>query len=256
MPFLQAAGRRIEYQQIPGLPGRPTIVFLHEGLGSIALWRDFPARCAVAAGCPALVYSRYGYGQSEPLHEPRRPDYLDTEALEVLPAILDQLEIECPVLFGHSDGASIALLHAGGAGRPVAGVIALAPHVFVEAEAIRGIAATLESWKTTPLREKLARFHDHVDSVFAGWHDIWTAPEFREWNIERYLPRISCPVLVIQGEQDEYGTMAQLDRIAAGVPGVVQLRLQSCGHSPQRDQPERVLAATTDFLNIVFKMLY
>jgi len=243
MPFLQAAGRHIEYQRLPGPADRPVMVFLHEGLGSSAMWRDFPARCVAEAGCAGLVYSRYGYGKSEELHEPRKPDYMHVEALEALPEILDQLGIEKPVLFGHSDGASIALTHAGGSGRAVAGVIALAPHVFVEPEAIRGIAATMEAWRTTPMREKLARFHDHVDSVFAGWHDIWTAPEFGDWNIEQYLPSIRCPVLAVQGEQDEYGTMAQLDRMAAGIPQLQQLRLEQCGHSPHRDQPEQVIRA-------------
>ena len=184
MPFLTAAGRRIEYQQIAGPATRPVMVFLHEGLGSVSMWRDFPARCAQRVGCPALVYSRYGYGQSNSLIAPRGVDYLHEEALRALPEILDQLEIERPVLLGHSDGASIALVHAGGTGRAVAGVVALAPHVFVEPEAIRGIAAARLAWQTTPMREKLARFHRDVDSVFAGWYDIWTSPEFLAWNIE------------------------------------------------------------------------
>jgi pimeloyl-ACP methyl ester carboxylesterase len=212
------------------------------------MWRDFPARCAEAAGCAGLMYSRYGYGKSEGLHEPRKPDYMHTEALQALPEILDQLGIEKPILFGHSDGASIALIHAGGSGRAVAGVIALAPHVFVEAKAIAGISETVKAWRTTAMREKLARFHDHVDSVFAGWHEIWTAPEFASWNIEPYLPGIQCPVLAINGEQDEYGTMLQLDRIAAGVPHLQQLRLDCCGHSPHRDQREQVIAATREFV--------
>jgi pimeloyl-ACP methyl ester carboxylesterase len=194
------------------------------------------------------MYSRYGYGKSEGLHKPRKPDYMHTEALQALPEILDQLGIEKPILFGHSDGASIALIHAGGSGRSVAGVIALAPHVFVEPEAIAGISETVNAWRTTAIREKLARFHDHVDSTFAGWHEIWTAPEFTAWNIEPYLPAIQCPVLAINGEQDEYGTMSQLDRIAAGVPHLQQLRLGRCGHSPQRDQREHVIAATREFV--------
>lgn len=248
MPFLTAAGRRIEYQQIAGPATRPVMVFLHEGLGSVSMWRDFPARCAQRVGCPALVYSRYGYGQSNSLVAPRGVDYLHEEALRALPEILDQLEIERPVLLGHSDGASIALVHAGGTGRAVAGVVALAPHVFVEPEAIRGIAAARLAWQTTPMREKLARFHRDVDSVFAGWYDIWTSPEFLAWNIEEFLPGIRCPVLAVQGEQDEYGTMAQLDRIAHGVKQVRQLRLNACGHSPHRDQAEAVMEAVREFV--------
>ena len=253
MAFLTAAGRRHEYQRIPGPTNRPVMVFLHEGLGSIAMWRDFPAHCAERAGCAAVVYSRYGYGHSDPLDAPRGIDYLHHEALVALPEILDQLEIERPLLVGHSDGASIALIFAGapifagGARREVGGVIALAPHVFVEAEAIRGIAATRQAWESTSLREKLGRFHDHVDSVFAGWHEIWTAAEFQDWNIEEFLPGIRCPVLAVQGEQDEYGTMDQLERIARGARQVRQLRLAECGHSPHRDQADKVLEAVREF---------
>jgi pimeloyl-ACP methyl ester carboxylesterase len=251
MPFLQAAGRRLEYETIPGPPNRPVMVFLHEGLGSIAMWRDFPARCAARAGCAGLVYSRYGYGKSDQLQEPRRPDYMHAEALQALPEILDQLGIANPILFGHSDGASIALIHAGGAGRPVAGVIALAPHVFVEPEAISGIVATANAWCDTRMREKLASFHNDVDSVFAGWRDIWLSADFRGWNIERFLPVIQCPVLAIQGEEEGYGTMAQLDRIAAAVKNLQQLRLSPCGHSPHRDQPEQVIASTREFATAI-----
>jgi pimeloyl-ACP methyl ester carboxylesterase len=248
MPFLEAAGRRLEYETIPGPPDRPVIVFLHEGLGSIAMWRDFPARCAEQAGCAGLVYSRYGHGKSEQLLEPRKPDYMHVEALQTLPEILDRLGIENPILFGHSDGASIALIHAGGSGRAVASVIALAPHVFVEPEAVAAISETVNAWRTTAMREKLARFHDRVDSMFAGWHEIWSASEFAGWNIEEYLPAIQCPVLAIQGEQDEYGTMSQLDRIAVGARRLQQLRLDVCGHSPHRDQREQVIAATREFV--------
>ena len=243
MPFLQAAGRRIEYQRIPGPADRPVMVFLHEGLGSIAMWRDFPARCAAAAGCAALVYSRYGYGNSQEVDGLRQPDFMHVEALHALPEILDQFEIERPILVGHSDGASIALIHAGVAGRAVTGVIALAPHVFVEPKAIQSISDI----PILLLREKLARFHGHVDSMFKGWRDIWLSPEFADWNIEEYLAGIQCPVLAVQGEQDEYGTMAQLDHIAERVPQLQQLRLDDCGHSAHRDQPERVIEAVREF---------
>jgi pimeloyl-ACP methyl ester carboxylesterase len=248
--FADADGHRVEYQLIPGTrPAAPTLVFLHEGLGSIAMWRDFPQQVAAATGCPALVYSRYGYGRSDPLAAPRRPDYLHVEALRALPQLLDRLGIARPLLFGHSDGASIALIHAGAAGRPVAGVIAMAPHVMVEEVALAGIRATVSIYEgPTGFRERLARYHDDVDSAFRGWSDIWLDAAFRDWSIEEFLPRIAVPVLAIQGHDDEYGTMEQIDRIARGATDVETLKLADCRHSPQRDQPVAVIAAVADFV--------
>jgi pimeloyl-ACP methyl ester carboxylesterase len=166
----------------------------------------------------------------------------------VLPQLLDALEIQRPILFGHSDGGSIALIHAGGGGRPVAGVIALAPHVFVEELSVTSIAAAKVAYETTNLRDKLARYHDDVDAVFWGWNDIWLSPAFRAWNIEEYLPGIACPILAIQGEEDEYGTMEQIRRIERGAPRVTALALTDCRHSPHRDQPQRVLDAVADWI--------
>lgn len=247
--FADADGHRVEYQLIPGADtAAPTLVFLHEGLGSIAMWRDFPQRVAATSGCPALVYSRYGYGRSEPLAAPRQPDYMHVEALRALPQLLDTLGIETPVLIGHSDGASIALVHAGGAGRATSGVVAMAPHVMVEDVAIAGIRSTVQAYATTDLRQRLARYHDDVDSAFRGWSDIWLAPAFRDWNIEEYLPRVTVPVLAIQGYGDEYGTMEQIDRITRGAPAAAALKLDDCGHAPQRDQAEAVIAAIADFV--------
>lgn len=221
-----------------------TLVFLHEGLGSLRLWRDFPGRVAQATGCPTLVYSRYGYGQSDVLREPRRSvRFMHEEALESLPELLRALGITRPALVGHSDGASIALIHAG-AGHPVAGVAAMAPHVFVEDICIRSIEASKRQFETTDLRERLSKYHRDPRKTFYLWNDVWLDPEFRKWNIEAYLPRIRCPVLAIQGMQDEYGTMAQLDALAAQVCGPCEVvKLDQCGHSPFRDQPDATLAA-------------
>ncbi len=222
------------------------MVFLHEGLGSLAMWKDFPSRCAQAAGCDALVYSRYGYGKSDPLTGARGVEFMHEEALKALPELLEKLEVERPVLFGHSDGASIALIYA--ATHPAAGVVALAPHVTVEEVAIVSIRATKEVYETTDLRDKLVRYHDHPDSAFWGWNDIWLKPEFRDWNIEEYLPRIECPVLAIQGFEDEYGTMEQIHRIAAAVRWVEVLKLERCRHSPHRDRPDAVIEAAARFV--------
>ena len=256
MPFAVAAGRRLEYELIApdGSAASQTIVFLHEGLGSIALWRDFPRRLCEAVGRRGLVYSRYGYGKSEPLadwkEEPRRVDFMHDEATQALPDLLDRLQIERPVLLGHSDGGSIALLHAGLTARPVSSLIVIAPHVLVEDVSIRSIAAAKVTYETTDFREKLGRYHDDVDSAFRGWNDIWLDPDFRPWNIESVLPAIRCPILAIQGEDDEYGTMQQIDRIANGASAarVELVKLADCGHSPHRDQPDAVIAAVRRFL--------
>jgi pimeloyl-ACP methyl ester carboxylesterase len=249
LDHIEVDGVRIEYMRIEGSDAAPTLVFLHEGLGSLSMWRDFPQRVAAATLCPAVVYSRAGYGKSSPLAAARAPDYMHAEALTVLPALLDALAIERPLLIGHSDGASIALIHAGAAQRPVRGVVALAPHVFVEALSIESIARARENYAAGDLRARLARYHQDVDSVFRGWNDIWLSPRFRDWNIEDVLPAIECPVLLIQGRDDEYGTLAQLDAIEAGVRGDVErIVLDECGHSPQRDQPEVTLSAILRFV--------
>ncbi len=249
MAFVSVGGLRIEVERIPaGVPGRPALVFLHEGLGSVAMWRDFPARVAHACGCDAVVYSRVGYGRSAPLEGPRGVRYMHDEALVALPDVLRAAGVVCPVLVGHSDGGSIALIHAG-SGHPVAGLVLLAPHVFVEDVSIASIAAAGRAFARTDLRARLARYHDDVDSAFRGWNDIWLHPDFRAWNIEDALPAIRCPVLAIQGADDEYGTMEQVRRIAAAVPDTDVLELADCRHSPHRDQPEAVIDAITRFLD-------
>jgi pimeloyl-ACP methyl ester carboxylesterase len=252
MSFAHVGGHRIEYERIAtAATNRPTLVLLHEGLGSVAMWRDFPGRLAHATGCNALVYSRYGYGNSDPLTAPRDVRYMHDEALVVLPALLDQIGIARPILVGHSDGGSIALIHAGAQIRPVAAVVTLAAHVLVEDISVASIAAARIAYESTDLRAKLARHHADVDSAFRGWNDIWLHPDFRAWNIEEYLPGIACPVLAIQGEDDEYGTMEQMRRIGAQVRDAELVELEDCRHSPHRDQPEAVQDAIRRFVDRV-----
>jgi len=251
VPQISAAGHSLEYAWIDGKS--PTLVFLHEGLGSIRQWRDFPAQVARATGCRALLYDRYGYGNSDVLREARvGTEFMHDGALNELPELLENLHVENPFLVGHSDGASIALIHAGT--YPVRGVAVLAPHVYVEdsgLESIKNINATFE---TSGLKAGLAKYHRNASKTFHLWADAWLDPAFRKWNIEEYLPRIKCPVLAIQGEADEYGTMAQLDAIAAQAGGGCELlKLPDCGHSPHKDQPEKVLKAVVDFVRGVLK---
>jgi pimeloyl-ACP methyl ester carboxylesterase len=249
MPLVDVASHRIEYLRIEaGGEQRPTLVFLHEGLGSIAMWRDFPERVARETRCDAIVYSRYGYGNSDPLTEPRAVRYMHDEAGIALPQLLDRLAVERPILIGHSDGGSIALIHAASASSRVVGVVTLAAHVLVEDISVASIAAAKAAYETTDLRARLARYHADVDSAFWGWNRIWLDPAFRDWNIEEYLPRIHCPVLAIQGVDDEYGTLEQMRRIDAGVRNAELLVLDDCRHSPHRDRPDAVLAAIAGFV--------
>ena len=252
MPVVNVASQRLEYRRIGiARPGRPTLVFLHEGLGSVSMWRGFPARVAVATRCSAVVYSRRGYGRSEPLTTPRAVRYMHDEALVVLPGFLDQLGIDRPILIGHSDGGSIALIYAATAPRPPAAVVTLAAHVLVEDISVSNIAAAREKFETTDMRQKLARHHHDAVSVFWTWNRIWLSPEFRTWNIEEYLPKITCPVLAIQGEDDEYGTMEQMRRIGGQVPKVELVMLPDCRHSAHKDQPDAVIDAVARFVERV-----
>lgn len=227
----------------------PVLVFLHEGLGSIRQWRDFPLKVALATGRRALVYDRYGYGQSDVLREPRRKvGFMHDEALLALPEFLRSMKIENPVLVGHSDGASIALIHA--AVHPVRAVVAMAPHVFIEPLCLGSIRKAAEAFEKTDFGQKLGRYHRDARKTFYGWADVWLDPDFLGWDIrDDFLPKIVCPVLAIQGHDDEYGSMAQLDEIQRRVRGTCELlKLQACGHSPFRDQPEKTLAAVKRFL--------
>jgi pimeloyl-ACP methyl ester carboxylesterase len=247
--FVTVAGKQLETLLIGGrAPGVPTIVMLHEGLGSIALWKDFPQRLAERTGCGVLVYSRYGHGNSDRLLEKRPVTFMHHEGEVVLPELLAAFGIEQPILLGHSDGGSIALIYAGAYPGSTRALMLEAPHVFVEDLSIASIAAAKVSFDTTDFREKLARYHAHVDETFWGWNDIWLDADFRSWNIEEYLGSIRCPVLCIQGEQDEYGTPAQVHAIGSRVPGAEVVMLADCKHSPHRDQREKTLEVMAAFV--------
>ncbi|MDB5730285.1 MAG: alpha/beta hydrolase fold-containing protein [Variovorax sp.] len=244
---------RVEYVRIaPERSDAPLVVFLHEGLGSVAMWKDFPARLCDAGGFRGLVFSRPGYGRSTPraADEVWDVDFMHRQADEVLPALFEALGIgEAPWLFGHSDGGSIALLYAARFPDRVAGLVLLAPHIFVEDVTVANIKEARKAYVGTDLPQKLARYHDDADSAFWGWNRIWLHPPFRHWTIEAELDRIRCPVLAVQGIDDEYGSLAQIRGIAARVPGTGLLELPDCGHSPHRDRPEPVIVATASFIN-------
>jgi pimeloyl-ACP methyl ester carboxylesterase len=247
-------GKRLETLWIQSSAKRnPTIVILHEGLGSIALWKDFPAQLAARTGANVLVYSRYGHGSSDKLMEKRPVNFMHREGEVVLPQLLDKLSIEHPILLGHSDGGSISLIFAGRYPERPRALILEAPHVFVEDLSVANITQAKVNYEATELRQKLSRYHAFVDETFWGWNDIWLDPNFRSWNIEEYLTTIRCPVLCIQGEQDEYGTRAQVDGIAAQMPQAEVMMLPNCKHSPHRDQPEKTLDSIAGFVSRVVR---
>ncbi len=252
MPFLVAGGHRLEYEWVGPEEGRDrALVFLHEGLGCVAMWRPFAAALAGRVGLPALLYSRWGYGGSEPLDRPRLPGFLHDEALVTLPEVLAACGVVKPILVGHSDGGSIALIYAGGGVGPAAALMLEAPHVFVEPVMPPALAALVQRYNTTDLPARLARYHgQNTDAMFRGWSGIWQDPAMRGWNIENYAARVRCPTLVIQGEDDEHGTSEQLDRIARAAAGRVStVLLPGCGHVPHRERREAVLELMTEFVN-------
>ena len=232
--------------------GKPStlapILLLHEGLGSVASWRDFPETLARATHRPVMAYSRFGHGASD-APEPRHTVTFMHEEAALVPEILDAAAIDRAILFGHSDGGSIALIAGAEHASRVHALILEAPHVFVEEMSIASIERTTHAYRTGNLRERLSRYHHNVDIAFAGWSDVWLDPEFRSWNLERFLPRITCPTLLIQGEQDQYGTLRQIDAIERQVRGPVErLVLENCGHAPHRNGHAEVLGAVVDFL--------
>jgi pimeloyl-ACP methyl ester carboxylesterase len=233
---------------------RPLMVFLHEGLGSVSMWRDFPDRLCEAAGLRGLVYSRPGYGRSTPRPPGERwaPDFMHRQAFEVLPAFLAAAGVDAavdkPWLFGHSDGGSIALLHAARWPQRVAGTVVLAPHIVVEDLSVASIEQARVAYATTDLRQRLARHHDDPDSAFRGWNDIWLDPAFRDWSIEDDIAGLTGPLLAVQGLDDEYGTLAQIRGIARRLPHTELLELAACGHSPHRDQPAALMQAVVAFV--------
>jgi len=250
---MRVGGVKLEVQRLPQPTGRglAPIVFLHEGLGSVAMWRDWPATVCAATGRAGIVYSRRGYGQSDPVRDVRAsarlaPDYMHREALEVLPELLAGLGIEKPVLLGHSDGGSIALLYA--AHFPVTACVVMAPHVIVEDLSVRSIGEARVAFETGDLRERLRRYHAHVDGAFWQWNDIWLDPAFRAFDIRAQCRRIQAPVLAIQGEDDPYGTLRQIDEIEPTLGPFERRVLRECGHSPHRDQPQETTRHIAAFL--------
>jgi len=250
-------GRRIGIESQWIAPERvtaPLMVFLHEGLGSVSMWRDFPQRLCDATGLRGLAYSRPGYGRSTPraAGEAWAPDFMHRQAQEVLPALLAALGVDAardpPWLFGHSDGGSIALLYAARFPARVAGAVVLAPHIRVEAVSVASIAQARDAYLGTDLRQRLARHHDDPDSAFWGWNDVWLDPAFRDWSIEDEIRTITCPLLAVQGVDDEYGSLEQIRGIARRVPQTRLLELADCAHSPHRDQPDALIGAVTEFL--------
>lgn len=246
---VDVTGGPIEVAWSPGDTDRAALVFLHEGLGSIDLWRGVPEEIAEASGGrSSLVYARHGYGRSGPALMPRPVGYMHHEADVVLPEVLDTIGVERPILIGHSDGASIALAYAG-AGGEVSGIVCLAPHVFVEPESIVGIEAARATFESTDMAERMARYHDDPVATFRGWNDAWLAPAFRDWSIEDRLMGIDAPLLLIQGADDDYGTFAQLDAIERGVGGRVdRLEIAGTGHAPHLEAREHVVGAVVSFL--------
>ncbi len=250
MPYLEPdGGGQLYYEAIDGPADRPYLVFLHEGLGCAAMWRDFPQQLCQRTGCPGLLYDRLGYGRSAPFAEPRTIDYLHRAALIELPAVLELLPPgRSYFLIGHSDGGSIALIH--GAEKPplLRGIITEAAHVFVEELTLAGIRGAVAACAAGRL-EGLSRYHgDKTGAVFSAWADTWLSPAFRHWNITFLLPSITCPVLAVQGAQDQYGTVAQVDAIAGKAPGAVKTMIEACGHVPHREQAGVVLQLMAEFL--------
>lgn len=253
MESIQVGGARLEVQRLAGTPGGPAgqIIFLHEGLGSVAMWRDWPARVCAATGRAGVVYSRRGYGASDPIPDVRgsgrlAPDYLHRQALDVLPALLEALGVQQPILLGHSDGGSIALLHA--AHFPVRACVVMAPHVIVEDVSVGAIEQARHAYERGDLRERLARYHQDVASAFWQWNDVWLSPGFRSFDIRPDCRRITAPVLALQGLNDPYGSLRQIHEIAPTRGRFELEEVADCGHSPHRDQPDRVTARIAGFL--------
>lgn len=244
--FVQVDGRAVEYREIPGDPNAATLVFLHEGLGSVDLWGDFPSRVAAATGMRVLLYSRLGHGGSDPPASPRTPAFMHQEAREVLPRLLEAWGVERPLLVGHSDGASIALIYA--AEHQVTALVCIAPHVFVEERTVAAIREAKARYEREDGRERMAPHHRDPDAAFYGWNDVWLDPDFRSWTIEELLAGISAPVLLIQGSEDPYGTMAHVDSVAARARGLVERVVLPCRHAPHVQAAEETLAAVSRFV--------
>lgn len=237
--LIDVLGGPLEYQRIPGAPSMPTLVFLHDGLGAVSTWGRFASALCEHLCAPGLLYSRAGYGRSAPPRRPWPADYLHEEALQRLPALLAALGVERPYLFGHSDGASIALLH--GARHPVTGMTVVAPHVFVEPITVLGVRALQAAWRDPELRARLERHHQRAESTFFDWSNTWLDPAFAAWDIRRDLEALSCPVLALQGTLDAFGTMAQIRAIARAASACTAIELGACGHAPHKEKTSAVI---------------
>jgi pimeloyl-ACP methyl ester carboxylesterase len=244
---VEVGGRPIEIRDLPGTSAGAPLVLLHEGLGSVGLWREFPAQLQAGTGRRLIAFSRYGHGRSAPPPRPRTPAFFHEEALVVLPELLSALEVAAPVLVGHSDGASIGLIHA--AHHPVAALVLLAPHVFVEDICVSAIRGTRETFVNGELRARMARHHDDPDAAFWGWCDVWLDPAFPDWSLEAEAGMVTAPTLLIQGADDPYGTLAQIDRIEARARGPVQRLVLAGGHSPHLEHGDAVARAVAGFLS-------
>jgi len=253
--FVRAGGHRLGYRFINDdlkSPGVPRLLFLHEGLGCIDKWKEFPDKLSERLSLPGLVYERYGYGDSDTLEEPRQPNFLHREALDILPEVLQELEItEKLILIGHSDGGSISLLYASKFPDNVLGLILEAPHVMVEKLSAQGLKAAIMAYEHSDLKERLYKYHGkNTDSMFWGWANIWSSDKSLSWNIEEYLGHINAPVLFIQGENDQYGTLEQLEAIRKGVSGpVISEIIPECGHIPHHEAEDAVLATMHTFIS-------
>lgn len=246
--YLEVAGHKLHYRLLHAEGGSTPLLFLHGGLGSVELWRDFPNVVVDRTKHPGLVYSRYGNGWSDPLTDTRGVDYMHEEALTVLPEIVERMLDDPPIIVGHSDGASIALIYAG-AGHPVKGLVLIGPHVFVEDESIESIAAIDDEFGESDLVERMAMYHTDPEKTFRGWADIWLSSAFRSWNIEEYLPGVTCPTLLIQGDADQYGTLRQLDAVETGSPAsATRVVVPGAAHSPHLTDPEPVTDAVVEFV--------
>jgi len=250
MSGIRLRAKSIEIQPAGSTRKSPTLVFLHEGLGCIEVWRDFPETLCTFTGCSGLVYDRKGYGGSEKFKGPWPVDYLQKESLIYLPALLKECKIEDAVLIGHSDGGTIALIAASAHHNLVRGIITEAAHIFVEQKTIEGIRRAVKAFEATPLKEKFARYHkENTETIFYRWADRWLSPEFQNWNIQDILPKIACPALILQGEDDEYGTPAQVMSIADQVSGPVNVKLiPDCGHIPHFQAKDIILSEMTRFI--------
>ena len=253
--YIIAAGHRLRVRKLihPNSEGgnpRSTLVFLHEGLGSIEMWHDFPAILAKTTGCDCLIYDRWGHGRSDPLDVKRTLRYVHDEALDSLPEVLDHFHVDGAILIGHSDGGSIALIFAAEYPERVRGMITEAAHVFVEEITLQGIREALEIYNSTDLNQKLARYHgDNTEKIFRAWHETWLQPEFKSWDIQDCLAKITCPILVIQGEDDQYGTAAQVEAINNQVTGQSEaLLIPNCAHIPHKEAKDKVAQEMTEFI--------